>query len=60
MLDGFIIDRIRREREKHHDDRPVLQIEEPRPRPDFQPRQPTDHDQHRDNDRGIIEVDFTI
>ncbi len=60
MLDAFIIDRIQREREKQRDDRPALQIEEPRPLPDLLPRQPTDHDQDRDNDRGIIEVDFTI
>ena len=56
MLDAFIIDHIRREKERRIDDRPSLQIEVPPYRPDAEPQQP----KRQDEDRGIIEIDFTI
>jgi len=56
MLDAFIIDHIRREKERRIDDRPSLQIEVPPHRPDAEPQQP----KRQDEDRGIIEIDFTI
>ena len=56
MLDAFIIDHIRREKERRIDDRPSLQIEVPPYRPDVEPQQP----KRQDEDRGIIEIDFTI
>ncbi len=56
MLDAFIIDHIRRERERRIDERPSLQIEVPPHRPDIEPQQP----KRKDEDRGIIEIDFTI
>ncbi len=60
MLDAFIIDRIQREREKSRDQRPALQIEEPRPEPEPYQRQPADRNNADREDRGIVEVDFTI
>lgn len=56
MLDAFIIDRIRREKDKRKDDRPVLHIEVPPSHPDAEPQRP----RPQDEERGIIEVDFTI
>ncbi len=56
MLDAFIIDRIRREREAAHDHRAPVQIEVPPADPDPQPRTPFESEA----ERGIIEVDFSI
>ena len=60
MLDAFIIDKIRRERESQDSARVPLRIEVPRPhgRPleDGRPAQPDDEDR----ERGVAIIDFTI
>ena len=56
MLDAFIIDRIRREREALRDQRPVLQIEIPQREPEPQPLRPLE----TDREHGIVDVDFSI
>lgn len=73
MLDAYIIDRIRREREAPVDRRAPLHIEVPREaprgrtRPDQEPediggpeRDDTPRREREDDDRGIAIIDFTI
>ncbi len=71
MLDAYIIDRIRREREAPVDRRAPLHIEVPREaprgrtRPDRDPEDiggPSEDEAPRrdDDDRGIAIIDFTI
>lgn len=56
MLDAFIIDRIRREREKGLEQGLPVQVDLPVPQPERQPRQPLESEA----ERGIIDVDFSI
>jgi hypothetical protein len=72
MLDAYIIDRIRREREAPADRRVPLHIEVPREAPREAPRgrtrpghepepfSPEDEAPSRDEDRGVAIIDFTI
>lgn len=60
MLDAFIIDKIRRERESRESSRVPLRIEVPRPRErpveEGRPAQPDDEGR----ERGVAIIDFTI
>lgn len=59
MLDAFIIDKIRRERESREQSRVPLQIEVPRPHG----RAPEDlgrREHEEDQERGVVIIDFTI
>jgi hypothetical protein len=58
MLDNFIIERIRRERERRESGRIPLRIEDANPlhrRPQPQKQKPDNHDE-----RGVAIIDFTI
>ena len=56
MLDAYIIDRIQQRRERPRDEiRAPLRIEPP---PDLYPLQRVDEE--RDQERGIVEIDFSI
>lgn len=56
MLDAFIIDRIRREREAQREQGLPLQIEVPAHEAEPGPQRPLESEA----ERGIIEVDFSI
>jgi len=56
MLDTYIIDRIRREREPRESVRVPLRIGEPSPH--YPPREP--EDRHKRSERGVAIIDFTI
>lgn len=56
MLDAFIIDRIRRERDLGREQWLPVQIDVPIPEPEPQPRHPFESEA----ERGIIDVDFSI
>lgn len=61
MLDAFIIDKIRRERESREHTRVPLQIEVPRPQgraPEEYDRRDREEDSERE--RGVVIIDFTI
>ena len=61
MLDAFIIDKIRRERESRDTHRVPMQIEVPRPQgraPDQQEQQDPREDDERE--RGVVIIDFSI
>ena len=62
MLDAYIIDRIRQEREREKESRDgafvPLHIETPRPRPGGEPHQERNED--RDSDRGSVIIDFQV
>jgi hypothetical protein len=65
MLDAFIIDRIRRQREEQarRDNRIPLEIRMPDrpPMPQWDPTEgATDANRRPDGDRGVVDVDFTI
>lgn len=64
MFDGFIIDRIRRERRKEQDRRIPLHIEMPRPHEGSPRSQGGRHERPEQEagqpERGVVEVDFTI
>ena len=60
MFDAFIINRIRRERQREQDRRIPLHIEAPRPvepRPDHRRREA---EPESDRNRGIVEIDYSI
>jgi hypothetical protein len=60
MLDAYIIDRIRREREKESRDGAYvpLQIDAPRPQPGEMPRNEQEDD--REGERGSVIIDFQV
>lgn len=70
MLDAYIIDRIRRERESRESGRIPLRIEIPRPpsdgpshRPDYHRQDPSRSEGEEEQDsgeRGMVIIDFTI
>ena len=71
MLDAYIIDRIRRERESRESGRIPLRIEVPRPPPDMPRHRPDYEDpntdspsrggeESEDGERGMVIIDFTI
>ncbi len=56
MLDAYVIDEIkRRERDKGRDDRPVVEL--PLPPPTHRPER--DSDAERDDDRGVVIIDYS-
>ena len=57
MLDAYIIDRIRREREPQQDGRVPLHIRVPDPEP-VQPR--SDDREQPESDRGVEIVDYRL
>ena len=60
MLDAFIIDRIRRERQQQEPSRLPLKVEipdQPRPREGQRDRRPENDDQPQ---RGVVIIDFGI
>lgn len=60
MLDAYIIDRIRRERESRDSARIPLRIEVPQPqRRQDDPSPPVDPDEE-ETERGVAIIDFTI
>lgn len=58
MLDAFIIERIRNEREESRGARIPLRIEIPAPRPPEPEQRPAP--QNADEERGVVTIDFTI
>ena len=62
MLDAYIIERIRRERDSRQGERPRLQIEMPTPQR-WEPQEPQPGLDRRDDDdreRGVAIIDFSI
>ena len=62
MLDAYIIDKIRRERESRESDRLPLHIEIPCESP-YDRNEPRDRRDRREDDepeRGVVIIDFTI
>lgn len=61
MLDAYIIERIRQERERRHPGLQPLRIEVPKPREEDDPRwSGRDHKDANDTERGIVNIDFNI
>ncbi len=61
MLDPWIIEEIRRrEEEERRDDRPVLEV--PREIPEFPPEHEgrEERERKKDDDRGVVIVDFRV
>lgn len=59
MLDAFIIDKIRSERESRDTHRVPMQIEVPRPQ-GRGPDQPERREDEEERERGVVIIDFTI
>lgn len=59
MLDAYIIEKIRQERERRESGLQPLRIEVPRPPP---PDEPSRRHEEEDKapDRGVVIIDFTI
>jgi hypothetical protein len=56
MLDAYVIEEIkRRERDKSHDDRPVVEL----PLPPPAPPSPGSADDDRKDDRGVVIIDYS-
>jgi hypothetical protein len=56
MLDAYVIEEIkRREREKGHDERPVVELPIPPPAPG----RPPDREDGDDRDRGVVIIDYS-
>ena len=60
MLDAYIIDRMRRERESREPVRQPLRIEVPRPEVTPDERPPELDREEQPPERGVVIVDFTI
>jgi hypothetical protein len=61
MLDAYIIDRIRREREARESFQLPLHIEIPPPEPPrYRPPEDEREEEGDDGQRGVVIVDFTI
>ena len=60
MLDGYIIERIRKQREAAETDRAPLRISIPQPPDDVSPGRTPEPRREADEERGIVEVDFSI
>jgi hypothetical protein len=59
MLDAFIIERIRQQRDGHESVREPLRVEIPLQRKPTEP-QDGDHDQPAQPERGVVIIDDTI
>lgn len=64
MLDSFIIDRIRRERDRQREQGVLVPLrierEPPPPFPPGEPARPADHQGPRESPRGSVVIDFQL
>jgi hypothetical protein len=60
MLDAYVIEEIkRRERDKGADDRPAIELPLPPPHPPTLPGRPSERDDDRGGDRGVVIIDYS-
>ena len=60
MLDAFIIEQIRKERERRDSGFKPLRIETPRPTPGDPYRREPERREEKDKERGVVIIDYTI